>query len=128
MKDYLSIEKGISEIIHKLNKLKKTAKDVCINISVKKRGKPKRNARKTKLASKGNQYSNVYNSSNGSFNLEPAKMNKTKKMNNAKINKNKTISNESIEKIESEPVVSEPSPSIDSTGSEISDSISDTKQ
>ena len=36
MKDYVTIEKGISEIILKLNKLKKTAKDVCIKISSKK--------------------------------------------------------------------------------------------
>ena len=89
MKDYLSIEKGISEIIHKLNKLKKTAKDVCINISVKKRGKTKRKPRSNKLVSKGNQYSNVYKSPNASFNLETNKMNKTNKTNNNKMNKNK---------------------------------------
>jgi len=115
MKDYLSIEKGISEIIHKLNKLKKTAKDVCINISFnKKRGKPKRKARTNKSASKGNQYSNVYKSpSNVSFNLEPAnKMNNTNKRNktNNKTNRinnnsiNKT--NESIESTQSEPIES----------------------
>ena len=106
MKDYLSIEKGISEIIHKLNKLKKTAKDVCVNISIRKRGKTKRKARTNKnLASKGNQYSNVYKSaSNLSFNLEPSnnktnKANKANKSNNKSNNKanNKSIVNESIE-------------------------------
>ena len=119
MKDYLSIEKGISEIIHKLNKLKKTAKDVCINISFnKKRGKPKRKARTNKLASKGNHYSNVYKSpSNVSFNLEPAnKMNntnkrnntnnKTNRINNNNITKNKTNENESIKSSESKPIES----------------------
>ena len=126
MKDYLSIEKGISEIIHKLNKLKKTAKDVCINISVKKRGKTKRKARSNKLASKGNQYSNVYKSSNVSFNLEPNKTNNNKTNNNKtnnnkrnktnnKINKNKT--NESFESVESEPVESPPVESTESSGS-----------
>ena len=111
MKDYLSIEKGISEIIQKLNKLKKTAKDVCINISVKKRGKTKRKARSNKLASKGNQYSNVYKSPNVSFNLEP---NKT---NNNKTNKNKNKKNESFESVESEPVESPPVESTESSGS-----------
>ena len=106
MKDYLSIEKGISEIIHKLNKLKKTAKDVCINISVKKRGKTKRKPRSNKLVSKGNQYSNVYKSPNASFNLEPNKMNKTNKTNNNKMNKNKNNKNKSNEPVESEPVES----------------------
>ena len=106
MKDYLSIEKGISEIIHKLNKLKKTAKDVCINISVKKRGKTKRKPRSNKLVSKGNQYSNVYKSPNASFNLEPNKMNKTNKTNNNKMNKNKNNKNKSNEPVESEPIES----------------------
>jgi|UniRef100_A0A6C0D3P1 hypothetical protein len=114
MKDYLSIEKGISEIIHKLNKLKKTAKDVCINISVNKRGK-KRKARSNKLVSKGNQYSNVYKSPNTSLNLGSAnKMNKTNKIKNNKMNKNKINSNESIE---SEPVESQP---IESTETSVS--------
>jgi hypothetical protein len=126
MKDYLSIEKGISEIIHKLNKLKKTAKDVCINISVKKRGKPKRKPRSNKLVSKGNQYSNVYKSPNASFNLEPNKMNKTNKTNNNKMNKNKNNKmnkNKSNETIESEPVESEPIESTESNGSNTSMSI-----
>jgi hypothetical protein len=68
MKDYLSIEKGITEIINKLNKLKKTAKDVCINIYSKK-NKPKKTRKRIKLkkdntqnVSKGNQYSNIYTS------------------------------------------------------------------
>lgn len=40
MKEYLNMEKSISEIIGKLNKLKKTAKEVCIKFAVtKKRGK-----------------------------------------------------------------------------------------
>jgi hypothetical protein len=122
MKDYLSIEKGISEIIQKLNKLKKTAKDVCINISVKKRGKTKRKTRSNKLASKGNQYSNVYKSPNVSFNLEPNKTNNNKtnnnKTNNNKRNKtNKNKTNESIESVESEPVESPPVESTESSGS-----------
>ena len=116
MKDYLSIEKGISEIIQKLNKLKKTAKDVCINISVKKRGKTKRKARSNKLASKGNQYSNVYKSPNVSFNLEPNKTNNNK-TNNNKTNKNKNKKNESFESVESEPVESPPVESTESSGS-----------
>ena len=73
MKDYLSIEKGISEIIHKLNKLKKTAKDVCINISVTKKRvkKSKKNGNRSNTnkklnTSKGNQSSNVYKSPNES--------------------------------------------------------------
>jgi hypothetical protein len=118
MKDYLSIEKGISEIIHKLNKLKKTAKDVCINISFnKKRGKPKRKTRTNKLVSKGNQYSNVYKSpSNVSFNLEPAnKMNNTNKRNKTN-NKTNRINNNSINKT-NESIESSESGSIESTKS-----------
>jgi predicted CopG family antitoxin len=49
MKDYLTIEKGISEIINKLNKLKKTAKEVCIKFAVtRKRGKITKNKNKNK--------------------------------------------------------------------------------
>ena len=68
MKDYLSIEKGITEIINKLNKLKKTAKDDCINIYSKK-NKPKKSRKRIRIkrdnklnVSKGNQYSNIYTS------------------------------------------------------------------
>ena len=66
MKDYLSIEKGITEIINKLNKLKKTAKDVCINIYSKKNN-PKKSRKRIRIkrdnklnVSKGNQYSNIF--------------------------------------------------------------------
>lgn len=73
MKDYLTIEKSISEIINKLNKLKKTAKEVCIKFSVtRKKGNTKRQnknmskAKNTKNSmntnsSKGSQY-NSYKS------------------------------------------------------------------
>ena len=101
MKDYVSIKKEINEIINKLNKLKKTAKDVCINISIKK-GKTKKRRRikantNKKIVSKGNQYSNVYNSTTSnispSLNLEPLnKMNKTNSMSN----KTNSMSNKSI--------------------------------
>jgi hypothetical protein len=36
MKDYVKIEKSISQIITKLNKLKKTARGVCMKLSTKK--------------------------------------------------------------------------------------------
>ena len=128
MKDYLSIEKGISEIIYKLNKLKKTAKNVCINIALsKKRGKPKKGKARIntnkKIMPKGNQYSNVYKSpSNVSFNLEPSnnKSNKTNKTNvtNNKSNKS-NVTNESIEI--SEPFESEPIESVEATPVESSE-------
>ena len=126
MKDYLSIEKGISEIINKLNKLKKTAKDVCINISINKkgRGKTKRKARSIKLASKGNQYSNVYKSpSNVSLNIQSNKMNKTNKANKM----NKTIEKQTLE---SETVESQPIESIEplESSSEMSMSESEIKE
>ena len=66
MKDYLTIEKGISEIINKLNKLKKTAKDVCIKFSVtRKRGKITKNKNKNMFKSK-NTMKTISNSSKGS--------------------------------------------------------------
>jgi hypothetical protein len=100
MKDYLTIEKGISEIINKLNKLKKTAKEVCIKFSVtRKRGKITKNKNmfKTKNtmktisnSSKGSQY-NSYKSFKSTSAPAPA-------------------SNESINEspVETEPVENEP--------------------
>jgi len=67
MKDYLTIEKGISEIINKLNKLKKTAKEVCIKFSVtRKRGKITKNKNKNMFKTKNTIKNTISNSSKGS--------------------------------------------------------------
>jgi hypothetical protein len=70
MKDYLTIEKGIGDIINKLNKLKKTAKEMCIKFAVtKKRGKITKNKNKNMFKTKNtmNTMKNtISNSSKGS--------------------------------------------------------------
>jgi hypothetical protein len=103
MKDYLTIEKGISEIINKLNKLKKTAKEVCIKFSVtRKRGKITKNKNKNMFRTKNTMKNINTNSSKGS------QYNSYKSLKSASAS---NLNETNIESpIETEPIENEPVP------------------
>jgi hypothetical protein len=97
MKEYLSMEKSISDIIGKLQKLKKTAKDLCVKQYITKKGKPKKTMKfrsninksfNSKKDKSGAMFSNIYNKSqlsNVKFNFNKGKIKKQFKNNSNKV-------------------------------------------
>ena len=108
MKDYLTIEKGISEIINKLNKLKKTAKEVCIKFSVtRKRGKITKNKNKNMFKTKNTLKNMNTNSSKGSQ-YNSYKSLKSASASTPNLNESNIESPVENEQVETESVVNEP--------------------
>lgn len=113
MKDYLTIEKGISEIINKLNKLKKTAKEVCIKFSVtRKRGKITKNKNmfKTKNTMKNtmNTMKTMNTNSSKGSQYNSYKSLKSASASTPNLNESNIESPIENEPVEVEPVVNEP--------------------
>jgi hypothetical protein len=104
MKDYLTIEKGISEIINKLNKLKKTAKEVCIKFAVtRKRGKITKNKNKNMFKIK-NTMKNTMNTMKNT-NLNSSKGSQYNSYKSLKSASASNLNDSSVESpIENEPV------------------------
>jgi hypothetical protein len=103
MKDYLTIEKGINDIINKLNKLKKTAKEVCIKFSnTRKRGKITKNKNKNMFKTKNKNTMNSNTSKGSQYNsYKSLKSNSTSTPVSNELNNIESIEpdNESVEPV-----------------------------